>query len=187
MKPPFFITGLPRSRTAWLANFFTWGNAFCHHDLLRLGCSVPELSKNLEATRAEFVGDSDSALLLLAPEIVKAWPAARWVLVLRPVEEAVADFQAAFRAHPYPGIPQMSDAEAMTLFQRGEEQCRALARLVPKEQLMILTADALDHLGMLRQVWEWCVPQPFPAERAAMLNTFNISIISEKVTVNQST
>ena len=29
----FFITGYPRSRTAWFAGFFTTGPVFCHHEI----------------------------------------------------------------------------------------------------------------------------------------------------------
>ncbi len=184
MSAPFFITGLPRSRTAWLANFFTWGNAFCHHDLLRLGFSVPTLKRKLQATRAEFVGDSDSALLLLAPQLVAEFPESRWLLVRRPVADAVADFQKYFGGHPYPGLPPLTDSQAKDLFQRGDQQCEDLARLVPSDRLLQVRHDELDRLDCLRRIWEWCVPLPFEPERAEMLNTFNVSIISEKVKVN---
>lgn len=33
--PPFLLLGLPRSRTAWLSRFLTYGNWFCGHDELR--------------------------------------------------------------------------------------------------------------------------------------------------------
>lgn len=33
MKPDFLILSLPRSGSAWLANFLTWGDCFCYHEL----------------------------------------------------------------------------------------------------------------------------------------------------------
>ena len=32
----FFITGLPRSRTAWFSTFFTGNNSFCYHEIIRV-------------------------------------------------------------------------------------------------------------------------------------------------------
>jgi hypothetical protein len=63
---PFFITGLPRSRTAWLANFFTTDHSFCYHDISRVG-SVWAI---LESTSSDFVGDSDSGLLTLVDSLL---------------------------------------------------------------------------------------------------------------------
>ena len=33
--PPFVVFALPRSRSAWLARFLTWGDWMCGHDELR--------------------------------------------------------------------------------------------------------------------------------------------------------
>jgi len=185
MNAPFFITGIPRSRTAWLANFLTWGNAFCHHDLLRLGCSVPALRRNLEATRAEIVGDSDSALLHFAPQLVREFPTARWLLVKRPSAECARDFVSYFKAHPYPGIPPLTEAEAAALFLKAAAQCEALRDIVPAGCLLEMSHTELDSVPGLQRVWEWLLPTlPFDTARAAMLNTFNVSIISEKLPVN---
>lgn len=35
MKPPFLVLGLPRSRTAWISRFLTYGDWLCGHDELR--------------------------------------------------------------------------------------------------------------------------------------------------------
>ena len=43
MKNIFFITGLPRSRTAWLANWFTYGHTFCFHEACRKVGKIEEL------------------------------------------------------------------------------------------------------------------------------------------------
>lgn len=178
---PFFLTGLPRSRTAWLANFFTWGESHCHHDALRLGPDLATLRDQLQGTEAAYVGDSDSGLVALAGEIVAAYPSARWVLVERPLAEALTDFQAYFSRHPYPGIPAMSDAEARRIFEWCAARCAELPKVVPADRLLVTSAAALDDEVEMRRVWEWCLPLPFPARRWRMLDTFNVAVISGKI------
>ena len=41
----FFVVGLPRSRTAWLANFLTYEDKFCFHEGIN-GCSTLKEYKN---------------------------------------------------------------------------------------------------------------------------------------------
>lgn len=56
----FFITGLPRSRTAWMAAFLTNGEVFCAHELMN-GChSRQEFYAKMEAVD----GNSDCGLPL---------------------------------------------------------------------------------------------------------------------------
>lgn len=179
---PFFITGLPRSRTAWMANFLTWGNSFCHHDALRLECSVAGLRKQIERCRAWYVGDSDSGLMWFAEDIVKAWPDARWVLIRRPMQECLESYQNYFPRHPYPGIPVLKDADALTVFHEMEKISTRVTQHVPMGNLSIVQADGLDDENVMRAMWDWVLPGIlFPVERWRMLNTMNVRIISEKV------
>lgn len=65
----FFVLGLPRSRTAWLANFLTYDNNFCFHEGLN-GCrSIAEYK-----TKIGDHGDSGTGLALIdlpvAPKII---------------------------------------------------------------------------------------------------------------------
>lgn len=54
----FFIAGLPRSRTAWLANWFTADGADCAHDAWR-ECTTPaEIRQQMPDVR--WAGTSDS-------------------------------------------------------------------------------------------------------------------------------
>jgi len=65
MMPPtgkasnFFVIGLPRSRTAWLANFLTYGDHFCFHEGLN-GChSISEYKQKIAGC-----GDSGTGLMM---------------------------------------------------------------------------------------------------------------------------
>jgi hypothetical protein len=68
---PFFITGLPRSRTAWLSVYMTTGRAVCYHD----ACAKIERIEDVEAVFASdfyhYVGIADSALGFYLPWILQ--------------------------------------------------------------------------------------------------------------------
>jgi len=58
----FFILGLPRSRTAWLANFMTYEGYHCYHEGLN-GCYTMEAYKALlDGNR---IGDANTGLFML--------------------------------------------------------------------------------------------------------------------------
>ena len=179
---PFFITGLPRSRTAWLANLFTWGDSFCHHDALRMGVSVEELKRQFVSTPGQYVGDSDSGLAAVARDVVNEWPHARWVIVLRPKQECLESYQKYFRHHPYPHCPVLTGADAATVFNYMEHWLQRVPAVVPAENLCIVESASLDDERVMRNVWKWLLPTiEFPAARWRMLNTMNVRIISEKI------
>lgn len=95
MIQPFLITGLPRSKTAWLANLLTWGSTFCAHDGLR-----PEMSRHFEFKESvaclvsklrtgEWNGHSDAANVLAWQELEVEFPHAKWLVVKRPLNEVL--------------------------------------------------------------------------------------------------
>lgn len=79
----FFITGLPRSRTAWLANFLTYDDCFCFHEPWDRINSLEDLTRLLPLIEKKYVGVSDAAFLLHLPELRKLFPNAPIVIVKR--------------------------------------------------------------------------------------------------------
>ena len=106
---PFFITGLPRSRTAWLANFFTTQTAFCFHDRCKDGWTAAWVEQSLKMVAQGFVpgspparythvGDADSGLMLIAPQLVVMFPDARWLFVKNTPQCAADKLPGVFQA-----------------------------------------------------------------------------------------
>lgn len=95
----FFVTGLPRSRTAWIANYLTWGKTFCFHDGF-VGLAHPlEIRKKFDAIHAkgfETVGNSDPANLYFLDTLIKDFPDAYWVLIKRDLKECRESASQAF-------------------------------------------------------------------------------------------
>jgi len=86
----YFITGLPRSRTAWMANYLTHGRSMCFHDELLDGPLVLAAKMRKAAEHYAYVGHSDPANLFCWRELDKAFKGeARWVVLVRNVKECI--------------------------------------------------------------------------------------------------
>jgi len=85
----FFITGLPRSRTAWWANLMSTGEAFCTHEP---GLTIDEWLTKYRPQETgrwpRYLGNSDGTLLATWREVQEAFPEAPWLVLLRPKDEA---------------------------------------------------------------------------------------------------
>lgn len=68
---PFIITGLPRSRTAWLSAFMSTGNAICHHEILKGLSDITELPDSLKSEFHKYVGTADSGAAFFLPWIAE--------------------------------------------------------------------------------------------------------------------
>ena len=70
----FLVLGLPRSRTAWLANFLTHDGLFCYHEAIN-GCSSMKEYKE----KVEGKGDSNTALALF--DFEKHFPETKIIVI----------------------------------------------------------------------------------------------------------
>jgi len=59
----FLITGLPRSRTAWLALLTTGRHSYCHHEPLKHTQSFEEYAAFWNAPDLPYIGISDSGIV----------------------------------------------------------------------------------------------------------------------------
>ncbi len=178
---PFFITGLPRSRTAWLANLFCHGSdSFCYHDRIKDSVTPGQLLADLNETNGYFsnVGDSDSALLLYAKTIQQASPHARWVFVKRDWQEAARSFHEYFKGS-YPGSPK-TFLDTWSVFEHAE---KCYENAITGSNHIEVSYESLDNLDVVRQVWEFVLPYVrFPEERVKLLDTFRVNVIPSKLT-----
>ncbi len=160
MKPPFFITGLPRSRTAWLANLFTTDTTLCLHEPQN-ACSIEELVQRHAGVR---LGISDAGLTFRFRELRERFPEARWVYVHRPpgeVLESLVRFVDPCVTRPMLGQMLARHAEA-----EAGINCDALKHV---------WFEQLGDREVIRQAWEWLLPEiPFNEARVAMLQGLNI-------------
>jgi hypothetical protein len=86
---PFFIVGLPRSRTAWLANLLTVpGQSFCWHEGEAGHGNLEQLVEKMKRRPESRVGNASSALAFYGDDIYRLLPEARYIIIERDLESA---------------------------------------------------------------------------------------------------
>lgn len=94
MKPlRFFITGLPRSRTAWFSVATSGARSVCYHEPTHHIGSFGQLREFWEPSFGMATGMSDSALCPQLPRILSDI-GPRTLIVERPLEESLFSFSA---------------------------------------------------------------------------------------------
>ncbi len=136
-RTPFFITGLPRSRTAWLA---AWVSAqkLCLHDV------PPNLTE--WATLADGVcGYSGAELALEYGRLRGSFPDAKWLVVIRDLDEAVKSF----RTWASVAVPDRFDV--MGFF-------RERAALLDQIEGRRVRFEDLSDVNTAKGVWDYLMP-----------------------------
>lgn len=171
MNRPFIIYALPRSRTAWLSNFLTYGDWFCGHE-------KAINMRNLEDVKAYFsrpnVGAVETAaaqgyylLRYLVPNI-------REIVILRPVNEVVDS------------IMNMDVSEVATydrdILQRNMEYGdRMLRKIARSPNVLSLNYSDLDDLEKCKEIFEHCLPYKFDQKWWRVWKDRNIQVDVKKV------
>lgn len=179
MSAPFFITGLPRSRTAWLANLFTTDRSFCHHDL---SCRVGSLKELLFLLRKRHVGDSDSGLMAIYPQLIERLPDSPWVLVRRDFDLA---WESLSRFLTGTMLTNLTDEVRMELRQSYDDVCRLM---LGNPKCLIVDFTTLANITQIDRVWRHCLPDlPFDVYRAQTLEKFHVELKPEHVKLPRDT
>jgi hypothetical protein len=154
---PFFVTGLPRSRSAWLAAWLTTDRSFCYHDRKFLPGMVggPRLA-----------GFSGPELVDQFASIQQQYPCAPWIVVLRKAEDA---FQAFVR------VAKGKVAPTFDLDAFWEKRRQRLADMCEKPQVQAVRFDDMDREEVARFIWNTCLPNiEFDRPRWELFNGLRI-------------
>ena len=143
----FFILGLPRSRTAWLANFMTYGVSFCYHEGID-GCrTVQAYADKLGSSK----GDATTGAVLF--DLDKHFPKAKKLIIEGDIDKAI------------------EYAEDTYKLDNRDWLCYMKSRL-DKAQGMRINFNDID--SNLQDIWEYLSDEPFNADRANVLLNMNI-------------
>lgn len=180
----YFITGLPRSRTGWLANLLTYGPSFCWHDAVQHGWNAAGVMGQLAQTPAQFAGDSDSGLVLMHEELNALAPQAQWVFVLREQAAAEESFLKYFAGRSYKGTRPVAVAEARQIFGLLARKLEQARRFIPGHRAIEVEFAALERREVAAEIWAHCVPGvPFHQQRWELLDKLQVNPVPEKVRV----
>ncbi len=174
----FFVTGLPRSRTAWLANFLTCGDAFCFHDGLKYCRELEDLKKVFKRTSTSYVGNSDSALVLFYHELRDMFPGSKWLLVYRNFKEcADSAIRLSFAGEETENI-LVDGAARLAAIRIAELELR-------NPNILIVDYETLDEPETVEAIVNHLTPDiEFDRERFNLLDTLNVQIHEAKYLVS---
>jgi hypothetical protein len=176
--PPFFIVGLPRSRTAWLAAFLTDGDVTCHHELCRW-CDKPQDYLNaLSASRTPVVGDSSPLMALTYAGLRADLPKGHKVIfILRDPKDARRALKAELEAH---GLEAHNGDEGWTKY---SDAFQAMRDMCP--DAMSFSYEKLNEEAVMRELAEYATGLPFNAQRWKIYDEMKITAIPQKVLAHQ--
>jgi hypothetical protein len=162
--PPFIVFGLPRSRTAWLSQFLTYGDHVCGHEEIRHLRSLDDIKLWFDQPN---IGTAETAG---APwwRLLKTYaPDARVVVVRRPVEDV---FDSLMRL---PGVAFDPAALMPLLYKLNCKLDQIEARM--NNVLPATFADLADE-QTCRQIFEHCLPYTHDHRHWVKLKDQNIQI-----------
>ena len=146
-QPPFLVLGLPRSRTAWLSKFLSYGPWICGHEEIRHLRSLEDVTSWF---MQPFIGTAETMGVLwwrLVPELV---PGCRIVTVRRPLEEVLESVTRL-------GIPPETGlSEKLRRLDAKLDQVEA--RL---PEVVSVRYQDLAHAETCKRVFEHCLLTPF--------------------------
>ena len=99
----FFITGLPRSRSAWLANWMTDKHSYCFHELAKYGKDCYELNMVMKKRGEVTVGTADSSFPYYYKQFMQYIPG-KIVVVERDPADVIESYEEDFETDMPPGL-----------------------------------------------------------------------------------
>ena len=164
---PFLITGLPRSRTAWLSVFMSGAGSICYHEPIGGIREVSDIEAIYKSDYYKFVGIADSGLGFFLDWILKNIQP-RTLIVERDPAEVIESLARL-------GLPRTNFTELLS------------DRLQPfKEHPLVMWVpyEALNMKRVMQKIYWHLMPgQPFDEERYELLAKMHIETDVEETLV----
>jgi hypothetical protein len=147
-RPPFIIYALPRSRTAWLSAFLTYGEWKCHHEQAVTMRSFDDVRKFFSQPNVGTVETGASPGWHLIHALV---PDIKAVVIHRPVDDVIKSVREL-------DISQVGVYDFERLRRNLEHMARNLRRLAARPDVLSVEFDNLSTEATARAVFEHCMP-----------------------------
>lgn len=163
---PFIIYALPRSRTAWLSCFLTYGPWRCGHEILLDRATIADAVGYL---RQDYVGVADTALILAADVVSKSIPDARVVVIHRKIDD-IAD--SLIKA----GFVGPSRDEIIEFSVLGKCMLEVMSN---RPGVLSFDFDELDEAVACKSIFEHCLHMPFVRDWWDRWSRLNVQVSSQ--------
>ena len=155
--PPFIILGLPRSRTAWISRFLSYGGRKVGHDLAIDCASVADFTKAL----GQHIGTVETGMAVAWPVLKRHFPESRFIVVRRDTAEVIASL-AKF------GISGVE--------REIEERAKAIDQFSRRVGVMTIQYPSLTDISVCAWLFQNCLGLNFDGGWWAALNEVNIQV-----------
>ena len=174
----FFVSGLPRSRTAWLANLLTYEDSFCFHDALKYCTELKDLKDVFKRVPQGYVGNSDSALVLFYRELMAMFPESKWLFVYRNFKDCVtATLKLSFAGEDTEDL-LLEGAAKLAVIRMAELELR-------NPNVLIVDYESLDNPSVVARIVAHLTPGiVFNEERFKLLDAMRVEIHETKYMVS---
>lgn len=161
MTTPFLVLAQPRSRTAWLSSFLTYGPWYCGHEEARHLRSIEDAASWLNTP---FTGSAETAVAPYWRTLVKLRPDVKIVTVRRPVQESIDSFNK---------LPFQWDQTFLR--NRVEQIDRKLDQIKARlAGVMEVNFHDLTDETVCARLFEHCLELPHNSARWQQMSTMNI-------------
>jgi hypothetical protein len=162
MTVPFIVYSLPRSRSAWIARFLSYGGRRCGHDLATECGSLDEFEGHLRG--GAYAGTAETGAMIGWRALRRRLPEAKIAVIRRPVHEVFASL-ARFNVGPELEIvKQLIERDAML---------DELARVPGVKSIAFSHLNSIDGC---RALFEHCLGEPLDWEWWESLADVNIQV-----------
>ena len=164
----FFITGFPRSRTAWLANLFTYKDSFCFHEASKFGGNVYDIAAKITSRKEKFVGNSDCGTLFYYKDLIKLLPDSKIVIVERDINDVKKSL--------YKFLGMWNDELETILYKTNKH----IIDIQDNHETIDIEFEELEGEGNVEEVWRQVVDIEWDHDRWLQLNDTKVELIKEK-------
>lgn len=161
MTAPFVILSLPRSRSAWLARFLSYGGRKCGHDLATTVGSMMEFAGLFESNGYD--GTAETGAVVGWQAILRVIPGVRFVVVRRPIDEV------------YRSLSRFGLASSL-LMDELRDRDAMLDEVARLPGVRSFSFDNLRGIDVCRDIFEHCLGIPFDWEWWEGLATENVQV-----------
>jgi len=157
---PFVVLSLPRSRSAWVASFLSYGGRKCGHDLAPTCASMAEFAALLGG---DYAGTAETGAVVGWRAILKLLPSANVAVIRRPVAEVYASLG-------------KFGLDGQALMDELRERDAMLGEVARQPGVRSFTFSGLRDPRGCQELFEHCLDLPFDWEWWESLAYRNIQI-----------